>query len=159
MKWKENEVLYGRAGYLHLALQLGAWPPSAPPVLASLLAAGEEGQGLWPWHGKAYLGMAHGLAGVLHVLLLLRARLPAPAHLLLRTRLDYCCSLVDPAGRYPSSLPDRRTALTQFCHGAPGLLLLLAAAHLAYPDSNALATATRAAELVWREVGLFSLLW
>ncbi|GFH14596.1 uncharacterized protein HaLaN_10685, partial [Haematococcus lacustris] len=80
----ECEVLYGRAGFLWALL----WaqrrlPPGSVPrhlqkeLVRHILTQGRSGAAElgWPvaglmfqWHGSAYLGAAHGLAGILYVL-------------------------------------------------------------------------------------------
>ncbi|GAQ79088.1 hypothetical protein KFL_000240190 [Klebsormidium nitens] len=77
-----NELLYGRAGFLWSALFLnthlgqGIIPESVTqPIVSTILADGRAcARGSqWPlmyeWHGKRYLGAAHGVAGVMHILL------------------------------------------------------------------------------------------
>lgn len=75
-----NELLYGRAGFLWSALFLnthlgqGTIPESVTqPVVSSILAdgracaRGSEWPLMYEWHGKRYLGAAHGVAGIMHV--------------------------------------------------------------------------------------------
>lgn len=80
-----HEVLYGRAGYLYALLYVGHLVPGAAldtqdlveQQVSSLLEAGHrQAQSeasscplSFTWHGKHYLGAAHGLAGILTVLL------------------------------------------------------------------------------------------
>lgn len=78
-----QELLYGRAGYLYALLFVGSLVPGAlderlieQQVLA-ILDIGRRGSRqdgspaplMFTWHGKHYLGVAHGLAGILTVLL------------------------------------------------------------------------------------------
>ena len=104
---------------------------------------------MYAWHGKHYLGAAHGLAGILT--LLLQVRSPSHPHTLtLPSSLQLppssslhprICSLVRPcvewlrdqqfpSGNLPSSLESgNRDRLVQWCHGAPGLVHLMAQAY------------------------------
>ncbi|KAA8491686.1 LanC-like protein 3-like [Porphyridium purpureum] len=118
-----NETLYGRAGTLD-ALRLA---PSTPKSLisrlaAELLAAGPE----YSWHGKTYLGAAHGLCGIAHSLIatydeVLDVRPPEAVH----SMIDRIADLVlAHHGAFPSR-PDGSVRLTQWCHGSPGALLCL----------------------------------
>jgi hypothetical protein len=75
-----NELLYGRAGFLWSALFLnqhlgeGTIPARVTqPVVDAILADGRacargtEWSLMYEWHGKRYLGAAHGVAGIMHV--------------------------------------------------------------------------------------------
>lgn len=86
---------------------------------------------MYTWHGKHYLGAAHGLAGILTLLL----QVPLPA---LRPRLsslvqpavDYLLGLQLPSGNLPSSLESSHgDRLVHWCHGAPGFVHLMAHAY------------------------------
>ena len=77
------EVLYGHAGYLYALLFVGELVPGGldeslvEQEVMAILDAGESGGRssasrsplMFTWHGKRYLGAAHGLAGILTVLL------------------------------------------------------------------------------------------
>ena len=80
------EVLYGHAGYLYALLFTGALIPGVldedlvKHEVDTILDAGRQGSRdsgsrcplLFTWHGKHYLGAAHGLVGILLVLLQVR---------------------------------------------------------------------------------------
>lgn len=77
------EVLYGHAGYLYALLFVGELVPGGldealvEQEVMAILDAGQRGSRsyasdsplMFMWHGKRYLGAAHGLAGILTVLL------------------------------------------------------------------------------------------
>jgi hypothetical protein len=78
------EVLYGHAGYLYALLYVGDLVPGeldealVEQEVMKILDAGQKGSRsdssecpplMYTWHGKRYLGAAHGLAGILTVLL------------------------------------------------------------------------------------------
>jgi len=80
-----SELLYGRAGFLScllfLAANAGLHLEECTDVIAGavqlILADGQRLADdnfplMWEWHGSNYLGAAHGLAGILTVLLHLR---------------------------------------------------------------------------------------
>ncbi|KAG6877626.1 hypothetical protein C0993_005538 [Termitomyces sp. T159_Od127] len=76
---------------------------------------------MWTWHGKRYLGAAHGLVE------------PYSGDLV-RT-FEWLVDLQDPAGNWPSKAPDgavveHKNDLVQWCHGATGMLMLLSRASL-----------------------------
>ncbi|KAG7095075.1 hypothetical protein E1B28_005864 [Marasmius oreades] len=90
---------------------------------------------MWSWHGKRYLGAAHGVVGILHTLLL------CPIGLIERylpeiiQTAEWLISLQDGEGNWPTKAPSRSIGqhrnedsndLVQWCHGAPGTLILLA---------------------------------
>lgn len=153
----ECEVLYGRAGYLYALLFVRAHTPDSAvhqrlrpavqAVVAHLLAEGRRGGTprlplAYSWHGKQYLGGAHGVAGIL--LMLLQAHelfpaaglLPEPALVLVLATVD---ALLEhwtfPSGNLRSSVESSsRDKLVQWCHGAPGMMHLLLAARRACAD-------------------------
>lgn len=76
------ELLYGRAGFLYALLYVGALVPGAldekliEHQVTAIVDAGQQGSRdirgaplMYMWHGKHYLGAAHGMAGILTVLL------------------------------------------------------------------------------------------
>ncbi|ETW75326.1 hypothetical protein HETIRDRAFT_331192 [Heterobasidion irregulare TC 32-1] len=89
---------------------------------------------MWRWHGKRYLGGAHGVAGILQIILHAPPALLYPHTAAISSTLAYLVSLQDRTGNWPSKAParhddqDRENDLVQWCHGAPGILPLLATA-------------------------------
>uniref|UniRef100_D8QM16 Squalene cyclase N-terminal domain-containing protein n=1 Tax=Schizophyllum commune (strain H4-8 / FGSC 9210) TaxID=578458 RepID=D8QM16_SCHCM len=86
---------------------------------------------MWSWCGKRYLGGAHGVAGILHMLL------QCPPHLLspdacadVWATIAWLLRLQDKDGNWRTKAPNLDAAfdkneLIQWCHGAPGILMLL----------------------------------
>ncbi|KAF9004573.1 hypothetical protein BDQ17DRAFT_1241177 [Cyathus striatus] len=91
---------------------------------------------MWAWHSKRYLGGAHGVAGILHVLLSCPANLLAKYIQDIVATVDWLIACQDKTGNWPSTAPgkqelqeddpDEAGELIQWCHGAPGILILLA---------------------------------
>ncbi|KAL2001615.1 hypothetical protein VTN02DRAFT_1524 [Thermoascus thermophilus] len=126
---------------------------------------------MWMWMEQHYLGATHGVAGNLTTLLQCRveelddgaSRKHMP--LIADTITSLCRVCIANNGHLPLSMPPRSSArgspLVQVCHGAPGILLLLATARKnAYLTSRFWQPewdqATQlAAERVWEE-GLLS---
>mmetsp|Transcript_3680 Transcript_3680/g.7817 ORF Transcript_3680/g.7817 Transcript_3680/m.7817 type:complete len:524 (-) Transcript_3680:7-1578(-) len=90
---------------------------------------------VWKWHEKLYLGAAHGIVGILHTLLDFCGELSAVDPNALEEvestiiKLDNFCFK---SGNLQSSIKHgnsvnstRSDRLVQFCHGAPGHVLLL----------------------------------
>ncbi|GBF88577.1 hypothetical protein Rsub_01292 [Raphidocelis subcapitata] len=167
----ECEVLYGRAGYLYSLLwvdaQLGAGTVDGGIVRALVRHLLDEGLAgarasdtaarfglMYSWHAKHYLGAAHGLSGI--VLVLLHA-LPAVRDVdpsgqgvaALRTACDALAGALLQSGNLPSSLGSREDRLVQWCHGAPGLIPTMIKAEEALGGGRYLAAAEEAARAVW----------
>jgi lantibiotic modifying enzyme len=163
----EDEVLYGRAGYLQTLAMVRKHVPGfgreiAEAVISQIL---EDGRALgakhglalcWMWHKKIYLGGAHGISGILQTLLLFPEEL---SHIdgALASIKEVVVHLVDnfmlPSGNMPSSLwkSQIRDELVQWCHGAPGWVPLACSCARAFPSdaSYFLNIANRMCDVVW----------
>jgi hypothetical protein len=99
--------------------------------------------------GWTYFGAAHGLAGVLYVLLHLPDRcLHAGVRPLITGALDFLVSIQREDGNFPSSV-EPADALVHWCHGAPGIIPTLCKAYEVFGDPSYLTAARRAADCVW----------
>lgn len=82
---------------------------------------------MFEWYGERYWGAAHGLAGIMHVLMDFELK-PDECEDVKET-LKYMIKNRFPSGNYPASEEDRkRDVLIHWCHGAPGIALTLAKA-------------------------------
>ncbi|KAF5391212.1 hypothetical protein D9757_003075 [Collybiopsis confluens] len=84
---------------------------------------------IWSWHHKRYLGAAHGVAGILHVILLCPLNIIESYVPDILQTIEWLTHVSDDDGNWPSSMKQgypRSNNLVQWCHGAPGILLLLA---------------------------------
>lgn len=123
-----DEWLYGRSGYLYL-LRLARSGLNADSKASSMINSTLQKttrrilatKQPWTWHGKAYLGAAHGTFGILCQLVLSSPSCADPVEQLLTQLL----SLQFPTGNFPSSLSTGSDRLVQFCHGGPGAVLAL----------------------------------
>jgi lantibiotic modifying enzyme len=131
-----NEWLYGRAGYLYLLrLVRGAFvdnkeiteliEDTTDEVIDNIMASSRP----WKWHGKAYVGAAHGAIGIITQIVLTDAAW-APK---LEAELGALLSYQYDSGNFPSSLPPGRDRLVQFCHGAPGVVASLVSIKKYFP--------------------------
>lgn len=85
---------------------------------------------MYQWHDSYYLGAAHGLAGILYLLLLLKQHLTEQElKTLVKPTVDYLATLRFPSGNYPSSLGSDSDGKVQWCHGAPGFVFLFSEAY------------------------------
>jgi Lanthionine synthetase C-like protein len=132
-----NEWLYGRAGYLYV-LRL-VKPPfaedrdiqslidrTANTVIESILASPRP----WKWHGKVYVGAAHGIIGIMTQIVLTNPSY-APR---LEPQLDSLLQNQYESGNWPACLPARGARLVQFCHGAPGVVSSLLSIRQHFPN-------------------------
>ncbi|WMV49058.1 hypothetical protein MTR67_042443 [Solanum verrucosum] len=100
------------------------------------------------WYGEMYWGAAHGLAGIMHVLM--DFELKPDDYEDVKGTLKYMVKNRFPSGNYPASENDRRRdLLVHWCHGAPGIVLTLVKAAEVLGDEEFLNAAVAAAEVVW----------
>lgn len=79
---------------------------------------------MFEWNGERYWGAAHGLAGIMHVLM--EFELTSDELEDVMGTLRYMIRNRFPSGNYPASEEDkRRDVLVHWCHGAPGIALTL----------------------------------
>ncbi|XP_026825201.1 lanC-like protein 2 isoform X3 [Ooceraea biroi] len=160
-----NELLYGRTGYLAALLYINE-NISPLCIEADLIrkvgsciinsgityASSNHSQSplMYSWHEKEYVGGAHGLSGILY--LLLQAR-----HYLTQEQIDkyikpslyYLQGLQFSSGNFPSSIRNQSDRLVQWCHGAPGMSGLFCLAYKVFRDDAFLKTAIQCGEVTW----------
>lgn len=78
---------------------------------------------MYEWHGKKYWGAAHGLAGIMHVLMDMELKPDEVEDV--KNTLRYMIKNRFPSGNYPSSEGSESDRLVHWCHGAPGVALTL----------------------------------
>lgn len=156
-----DELLYGRAGFLWACLFMnkhigkGTIPSTyTAAVVNEIIENGRRlgGRGrsplMYEWYGEMYWGAAHGLAGIMYVLMDFELK---PDELEdVKETLRYMVKNRFPSGNYPTSEEDkRRDVLVHWCHGAPGIALTLVKAAEVFGDREFLNAAVDAAEVVW----------
>ncbi|EXJ88848.1 hypothetical protein A1O3_01912 [Capronia epimyces CBS 606.96] len=123
-----DEWLYGRSGYLYLlrlarsafeqdTKTMNVIDATLQKTVRRILSTTQP----WSWHGKCYLGAAHGTFGILCQLVLSS---PSSAETV-QPILTQLLETKFPSGNFPSSLPPGSDRLVQFCHGGPGAVLAL----------------------------------
>ncbi|KAK4946340.1 hypothetical protein LTR10_014538 [Elasticomyces elasticus] len=132
-----DEWLYGRSGYLYfLRLARSGFEEGSnvnrlvtstiQKTVQRILTSRQP----WTWHGKAYLGAAHGAFGIIcQIVLSLPSASKSVEHIL--------TEILDtqfPSGNFPSSLPPGSDRLVQFCHGGPGAVLSLRVIRPHFPN-------------------------
>ncbi|GAB2277937.1 transcription factor [Dionaea muscipula] len=154
-----NELLYGRAGFLwscsFLNKHFGKGVVSSTAmraVVTDIIEAGRrlgEGKGvlMYEWHGKKYWGSAHGLAGIMHVLMDMDLKPDEQEDV--KNTLRYMIKNRFPSGNYPSSETSETDRLLHWCHGAPGVALTMVKAAEVFGDETFREAAIDAGEVVW----------
>lgn len=160
-----DEVLYGRAGYLCALLLLRRHlghsiieQSCIDKVFKVIIASGQKLSSKlksrsplkYQWHGKYYLGAAHGMTGIMYVLMQLAEEYPHEMNTLVKPTVDYLASLRFPSGNYPSSIESQSgDVLVHWCHGAPGFLFMFGAAYKVFKDETYLQAAVGCGEVIW----------
>ncbi|KAF7140428.1 hypothetical protein RHSIM_Rhsim06G0146700 [Rhododendron simsii] len=96
---------------------------------------------------ERYWGAAHGLAGIMHVLMHVKLN-PEEAEEVKHT-LKYIIKKQFPSGNFPSAAADNEDHLVHWCHSAPGIALTFLKAAEVFGDEEFLEAAVNAAEAVW----------
>uniref|UniRef100_A0A1A9UMM1 LanC-like protein 3 homolog n=1 Tax=Glossina austeni TaxID=7395 RepID=A0A1A9UMM1_GLOAU len=156
-----DEMLLGRAGYLAGCYWLNDIMPRKEvtdddliSICQLIIANGRKYAEqfkaplplMYQWRGREYLGRAHGLCAILHMLLespwFRTDPISAPSADLrdVKKSVDYFLALQDDEGNFPVALEnlksDRKTRLVHWCHGAPGAVYLLAKAYLIFKEDK-----------------------
>ncbi|KAM7252163.1 hypothetical protein ACFE04_024046 [Oxalis oulophora] len=155
-----NELLYGRAGFLwacsFLNKHIGEGTISITrmrAVIDEIIKCGRQmGQKarcplMYEWHGKKYWGAAHGLAGIMHVLMDVELKQDEIEDV--KGTLRYMINNRFPSGNFPSSEENESDRLVHWCHGAPGITLALVKAAEVFGEKEFLQAAMEGGELVW----------
>jgi len=121
-----DELLYGRAGYLYSLLFVRSHCGQiVDEFLIKTVAEVILNQGktlgrltgswplMWEWHDKKYLGAAHGVAGILYILLLAKPWLPNDSIAQIVETAEKLLSLQWRSGNFPSSLGNERDKLVK----------------------------------------------
>ncbi|CAA7013773.1 unnamed protein product [Microthlaspi erraticum] len=154
------ELLYGRAGYLWACLflnkHIGKDSVSSArmrsvvdEIFKSGRQMGERGKCplMYEWHGKKYWGAAHGLAGIMNVLL--HMELEQDEIQDVKGTLRYMILNRFPSGNYLSSEGNETDRLVHWCHGASGVALTLVKAAQVFRTQAFVEAAMDAGEVVW----------
>ena len=160
-----NEYLYGRVGYLFALLYVNKHVLPSPiedalirSVIEAIFTCGKievEAGGftcplMYQWHHSYYLGAAHGISGIIYLLLQAYKYLTeSELNTLIRPTIDYLSSTSFSGGNYPSSLGSTTDKYVQWCHGAPGFLYMYTAAYRVFKDDKYLNLALKCGDIIW----------
>ncbi|XP_028132678.1 glutathione S-transferase LANCL1 isoform X1 [Diabrotica virgifera virgifera] len=161
-----NEYMYGRIGYLYAILYVNK-NISPPPfddnyisqIIETILVIGRNISKagrfkcpiMYDWHDSYYMGAAHGLAGILYLLLQARAYLTEDElNNVVKPTIDYLLTQRFPSGNFPSSIGRDSDKYVQWCHGSPGFVHLLTTAYKIFQDTRYLQAALECGEIIWQ---------
>lgn len=161
-----DELLYGRAGYLYCLLFVNKNVTPSPfddflikQVVQSILKSGRaystressESPLMYAWHDSEYLGGAHGLGGILYLLLQAREYLTeGELKNEIEPSLKFLQKLKFPSGNFPSSLGRESDKLIHWCHGAPSMTMLFTLAYKIFGNEDYQKTALECGEVIWK---------
>lgn len=164
-----DELFVGRAGYLLGAMWMARELDSNVPlqdlheISRVMIASGREYASrhqcpsplMYAYYGVEYYGAAHGLCAILQALMSVPGYLdsnPLDAKDV-KASVDYLLSLQDAEGNFPSATDDMAPTheLVHWCHGAPGVIYLMAKAYLVWHEEKYLLSCKKAADLVWHK--------
>ncbi|ESO05814.1 hypothetical protein HELRODRAFT_184893 [Helobdella robusta] len=161
-----DEILYGKSGVLYALLFLRKHfgheriLDSMIMKLTKLILRSGQSRGqadggepplMYQWHNKRYLGAAHGISGIIYMLLCVKDDPYIVKHMndLIKPTIDYLITLKYPTGNFPSSLESSEDKLVQWCHGAPGWIYMLLSAHQIFDEPVYLRTAKECGKTTW----------
>lgn len=170
----EDEVLFGRAGYLLGLLQVEAYAgvdisAEATQVVQRMIDSGKAGTQLlrskqnelpplfYAWNYSFYVGAAHGLFGIAFSLLKARRFWPdssvaSDVFSLVDWLLDCECDaggVPGKGGHFPTKVYPKVHPLVHWCHGAPGAIFTFSEAYAASERQAYFDATMRAAQVVW----------
>lgn len=175
MRQEGDEILVGRAGYLSGCYWLNKYLPFKPisddlilEICNVLVDRGRQyaiqfnsvSPLMYQYHGTEYLGAAHGISGILHMLIgspwFKNMEISRSKYNDIRASIDYYVSLQDRQGNFPSTTDSsmdlsKPNILVHWCHGAPGAIPFLIKCYLVFKENAYLRAAKAAAELVWKK--------
>lgn len=176
-KHGSDEILFGRAGYLSGICWLNQKLPSdqqfspdvAMKVCDMIITSGVQYSNryqltfplMWECYGDRYLGAAHGVCSILHMLL------ESPLfsdyrefnqlnekQQLVKITIDMFLEMQAPDGNFPAALGEARKGdhkLIHWCHGAPGAIYLLAKSYRVFNEQKYLKACVLIGELIWKK--------
>ncbi len=110
---------------------------------------------MYAYHKTEYLGAAHGLSGILQVILSFPEYLSVrhESNKLVKDSVDYILTTKKSNGNFPTSTNsaanDEQKDLVHWCHGAAGTIHLLARAYMVWSDPMYLKAAVECGEVIW----------
>jgi len=170
-KHGSDELFVGRAGYLAACFMVnkrfGRIVVSSDiilPLCNTIIDSGRRTSKMYAhecplvyhYYDTEYIGAGHGLASILLMLLNFPVcyTLKPDVEGDIRESVDFILSAKDENGNYPPVLGETRddwNDLVHWCHGASGVVFLMAKAYLVWKDEKYLQAALHGGELVWKK--------
>ncbi|EPT31253.1 lanthionine synthetase C family protein [Toxoplasma gondii TgCatPRC2] len=159
-----DEWLYGRAGYLYGCLFLNFLAPGSvseakiKQLSMKMLESGEAygrrtgaSPLLYSWHDREYLGAAHGVMGIVYMLMLVEPIRNDPnAMRLVKGTLEWLLTLETKHHNWPAVRGETDDYLCHFCHGATGAVFAFGLGSIVFNNREFQKAALRAATCVWK---------
>ncbi|XP_060589848.1 lanC-like protein 3 [Ruditapes philippinarum] len=168
-----DELFVGRAGYLcgaiNLHKKLGKQVVDEKIIndlCTVIVESGRKYVGkdpsvplMYAYYDTEYLGAAHGMSSILQTLMCFPSLLKTSPDVekTVRAGVDFMLSLEQENFNYPPAMdevkrhrPDKEE-LVHWCHGAPGVVYMLARAYKVWNDNKYLEACLRCGELTWRK--------
>ncbi|CAI6347968.1 unnamed protein product [Macrosiphum euphorbiae] len=168
-----DELFVGRAGYLYGILWLEK--VFNRKIIADLdiiqlcLTIVESGRNyskkkrsifplMYSYYNTEYLGAAHGLCTILQVLISFPCFIEKEQKAMedIKTCIDILITLQTTSGNFPCAMDELNSRkrpdsdeLVHWCHGAPGVIYLLAKAYLVFKEPSYLECCLKCGDLVW----------
>uniref|UniRef100_A0A1I8JUV1 LanC-like protein 3 homolog n=1 Tax=Anopheles funestus TaxID=62324 RepID=A0A1I8JUV1_ANOFN len=173
-RYDADEVLVGRAGFLHgiywLNQTIAPKPIGNEMIIAICQALMDRGRRIattlqlaaplmYEYHDKTYLGAAHGICAILHALLespwfdrdsngqffVSTSELKD-----IKNTIDYILTLQSSDGHFPTR-HDSNRMLVHWCHGCAGAIYLFAKAFLTFKEEKYLQCCRRCSDAIWHQ--------
>ncbi|XP_057307917.1 lanC-like protein 3 homolog [Hydractinia symbiolongicarpus] len=168
-KYGLNEIFGGCAGYLAACFMINkrfgrdiAGSDVTLPLCEDVINCGREMSKkydfesplMYSHHEKPYLGAGHGSSAILLMLLNFPAcyALQPDVEKDIKLSVDFILKCQETDGNYPSRPGHTRSdenKLIQWCHGAPGVVYVMAKAYLVWKEEKYLQAALRCGEVIW----------
>ncbi|KAL1131925.1 hypothetical protein AAG570_011536 [Ranatra chinensis] len=165
-----DELFVGRAGYICGALWLKSiFNRDVVPfdvidkICKTILESGRNHKAnfsmnvplIYPYYDTYYLGAAHGISSILQMILsapTFMQNLDPVENKEIFAAVDFVLSLQYPSGNFPCAADDRgESNLVHWCHGAPGVVYLMAKAYLQTQSKKYLDSCLQCGEITWRK--------
>ncbi|KAL4233772.1 LanC-like protein 3 [Mactra antiquata] len=167
-----DELFVGRAGYLCGVLNLNKKlkrsiikEPVVHDICSIMIESGRRYRQknpstplMYAYYDTEYLGAAHGMSSILQMLLSFPSFIKSNEdnEKIVKAGVDFMLSLEQDNYNYPPAMdevtrrrPDKEE-LVHWCHGAPGVVYMLARAYKVWGESKYLDACIRCGELTWQ---------
>uniref|UniRef100_A0A8D8S7I7 LanC-like protein 3 homolog n=2 Tax=Cacopsylla melanoneura TaxID=428564 RepID=A0A8D8S7I7_9HEMI len=174
VKFGGDEYLVGRAGYLagiqwaekQLGKQVLCLEDRVSICNAIVVSGRSYSQTnnlrcplMYQYYGTEYLGAAHGLSSILQVLLCEKNYVKSNPDVEkdIKESIDFLLKIQMPNGNFPADLKELYSPTTvanelvHWCHGAPGVIYLMAKAYLFWGEEKYLNSCIKCGDVIWEK--------